>query len=96
MQMGCIMRPYFRGGTRIFAGGALEGTTVSLNARAQPAQLKILLANCSMSSILRTYFRGGLVSQANEVGALEGTTLFILVTTVSLNARAQPAFPPKK
>ena len=30
------------------------------------------------------------MSQANEVGALEGTTLFILVTTVSLNARAHP------
>ena len=69
------MRPYFRGGTRIFAGGVLEGTNVSLNARAQPAQLKILLANCSMFSILRTYFRGGRVRHANEVGALEGTTL---------------------
>ena len=28
----------------------------------------------SMGCILRTYFRGGLVSIANEVGALEGTT----------------------
>ena len=28
MQMGCIMRPYFRGGARIFfAGGVLEVTT---------------------------------------------------------------------
>jgi hypothetical protein len=36
LQMGCIERPYFRGGTRN-AGGAIEGTTVSLNARVQPA-----------------------------------------------------------
>ena len=32
--MGCIMRPYFRGGLVSFTNevGALEGTTVSLNA----------------------------------------------------------------
>ena len=39
-----------------------------------------------MGCIARTYFRGGRVRQANEVGVLEGTTLFILGTIVSLNA----------
>ena len=39
---------------------------------------KKVRACCNMGCILRTYFRGGLVSIANEVGVLEGTTKSLL------------------
>ena len=47
LQMGCIMRPYFRGGTRS-AGGVLEGTTSRFMLGRSP----------HTGCIVRLYFRG--------------------------------------
>ena len=44
--------------------------------RGVPKKAHILRTNCSMCCMMQTYFRGGLVSITNEVGALEGTTKY--------------------